>query len=152
QAASNLLSVPSDWCKAAIDENQGNIDLVDHDLRKAAPAELKTQYDTAADLALPALRKFQDLLTNKLQYLDNYSWRLGPELYDRKFRLAFESSGSPQDVLAEAEKELLSIRARMYDLALPIYQKLPGARPDLDKLDLYNRQQVVIGAALAKIA
>ncbi len=152
QASSNLAGVPAVWCRAAMDENRGNIDLVDRELRNAAPPEIRKDYDGAADLALAALRKFQDLLTNKLQYLDNYSWRLGPELYNRKFRLALESAGSPQDTLASAEKEAASVRAHMYDLALPLYQKLPAARKDLEKLEPLDRQQLVIGAVLAKIA
>jgi uncharacterized protein (DUF885 family) len=152
QAESNLLRVPAAWCKAAMEENQGNIDFVDGQLRNAAPAEVRQEYDRAADIALPALRKFQDLLTSKLQYLDNYSWRLGPELYNRKFRLALESAGSAQDMLESAEKQLVSIRARMYDLALPLYRKLPSARKDVESLDIFQRQQTVIGSALAKLA
>jgi uncharacterized protein (DUF885 family) len=152
QAESNLLSAPAAWCKAAMEENQGTIDLVDGELRNAVPGELKQEYGKTADLALPALRKFQDLLTNNLQYLNNYSWRLGSELYDRKFRLALESAGSAQDLLASAEKQLVTIRARMYDLALPLYRKLPSARKDVESLDIFERQQTVIGSALANLA
>ena len=152
QAASNLSSMPTAWCKAAIEENQGNIDLVDTELRNAAPAELKQEYGRAAGIALPALRTFQDLLTNKLQYLDNYNWRLGPEFYGRKFRLALESAGSAQDVLESGEKQLVSIRERMYNLALPFYRKLPSAKKDVESLEIFERQQTVIGAVLADIA
>lgn len=152
QAASNLSSMPTAWCKAAMQENQGNIDLVDTELRNAAPAELKQEYGRAAGIALPALRTFQDLLTNKLQYLDNYNWRLGPEFYGRKFRLALESAGSAQDVLESGEKQLVSIRERMYNLALPFYRKLPSAKKDVESLEIFERQQTVIGAVLADIA
>jgi uncharacterized protein (DUF885 family) len=151
-AESNLLSVPAVWCEAAMEENQGNIDFVDVELRNSAPAEVRQEYDRAASVALPALRNFQDLLTNKLQYVDNYSWRLGPELYNRKFRLALESAGSAQDMLESGEKQLVSIRARMYDLALPLYRKLPSARNDVVTLDIFERQQTVIGTTLAKLA
>jgi uncharacterized protein (DUF885 family) len=152
QAASNLSSVPSAWCKEAMEESQGNIDLVDGELRRAAPAELGEEYGRAAGVALPALRSFQDLLSKKLQYLDNYNWRLGTELYGRKFRLALESAGSVQDMLESGEKQLVSIRARMYDLALPLYRKLPSARKDAESLDIFERQQTVIGAVLTNIA
>ena len=152
QAASNLSSVPTAWCKAAMQDNQDNIDLVDSELRTAAPPELRQEYGRAAGIALPALRTFQDLLTNRLQYLDNYNWRLGPELYGRKFRLALESAGSAQDVLESAEKQLVTIRERMYNLALPIYLKLPSARKDVESLEIFERQQTVIGAVLANIA
>jgi uncharacterized protein (DUF885 family) len=152
QAASNLSRVPAVWCAAAMEELQGVIDLADGELRAAAPEELKSQYESAASMALPALRKFQDLLTNKLQYVDNYDWRLGSGLYGRKFRLALESAGSAQDTLQAAEQEFVAARARMYELALPFYVKLPGARKDLEKLEPYPRQYLVIGAVLADIA
>jgi uncharacterized protein (DUF885 family) len=152
QAASNLSSVPGAWCKTAIEENQGNIDLVDSELRNAAPPELRQEYGRAAGIALPAMRNFQDLLTNRLQYLDNYNWRLGADLYGRKFRLALESAGSAQDVLESAEKRLVSIRERMYNLALPLYLKLPSARKDVESMQIFERQQTVIGAVLANIA
>jgi uncharacterized protein (DUF885 family) len=152
QAESNLLRVPTAWCKAAIEENQGTIDFVDGALRNGAPAEVRQEYDRAAGAALPALRKFRGLLTNKLQYLDDYSWRLGRELYNRKFRLALESGGSAQDLLESGEKQLVSIRARMYELALPLYRKLPSARKDVESLDTFERQQTVIGETLAKLA
>jgi uncharacterized protein (DUF885 family) len=152
QARANLARTPAVWCKAAIEENQGNIDLVDRQLRNAAPAEIRDEFDRAADLALPALRKFQDDLSTKLQYLDNYDWRLGADLYNRKFRLTLESAGAPQDMLAAAEKEFAATRARMFDLALPIYGKLPAARKDLDRLEPFERQNEVIGAVLDHIA
>ncbi len=151
-AAANLLTVPAVWRQAAIEENQGNIELVDKTLRGAAPAELRGEYDRAAEMALAALHQFQDLLTNKLQYLDNHDWRSGKELYDLRFRRALESGGSPQDMLSSAETQLSAIRNRMYQKALPIYQKLPSARKDLATLDSLQQQQVVIGAALAHIA
>jgi uncharacterized protein (DUF885 family) len=152
QASSNLLRVPAAWCKAAMVENQGNIHLVDVELRNAAPPELAQEYGRAAGLALSALRKFQDLLTGKLQYLDNYNWRLGSELYGLEFRLLLESGGSPQDMLESGEKQLVSIRSRMYDMALPLYRKLPSARKDVESLDIFQRQQTVIGGVLADIA
>ena len=152
QASANLLTVPSVWAQAAMEENEGNIELVDKALRDAAPPEIRADYDRAAETALSALNKFQDLLKSKLQYLDNYNWRLGKELYDRKFRHALESGGSPQDMLSSAETQLSAIRNRMYEKALPYYQKLPPATKDLDKLDALQRQQVVIGASLAHIA
>lgn len=152
QASGNLLSIPSVWRQAALEENQGNIELVDKTLRGGAPPDVRPDYDRAAAEALPALRKFQDLLTGKFQYLDNYKWQLGSELYNRKFRHALEAGGSPQDMLASSEKELVGIRNRMYELALPLYRKLPAARNDLEKLDALQQQQIVIGAVLSQIA
>jgi uncharacterized protein (DUF885 family) len=152
QARANLATVPSVFVKAAIEENQGNIDLVDRDLRNAVPAQARKDYDIAADLALAALRKFQDLMTSQLQYLDNYDWRLGSELYERKFRLAMESAGSVADTMAAAQKEAAGIRAHMYEIALPLYNKLPSAKKDLTKLDDFTRQQTVISAVLETIA
>ena len=42
QAATNLVSAPDVWTQVAIEENQGNIDLVDKEIRAGVPADLPT--------------------------------------------------------------------------------------------------------------
>src|SRR6266567_4040455 len=40
QASSNLVSAPEIWTKVALEENQGNIDLVDKTIRAEIPPEM----------------------------------------------------------------------------------------------------------------
>src|SRR5215831_17044738 len=66
QARQNLSTAPEIWTTVAIDENQGNIDLIDKDIREAVPGELRADYEGAAKPALESLRGFQDFLKNDL--------------------------------------------------------------------------------------
>jgi uncharacterized protein (DUF885 family) len=152
QATTNITSAPAVWAKAAIDAGQGIIDLVDKELRDAVPAEARKDYEDAAGIALPAMRKFQNYMQYKLQYLDNYDWRLGQDLYRKKFHYLLESGGEPPDLLVNTEREFAAVRARMFDLALPLHRVLAPSHKDHEGLNGVERQQLVIGEVLASIA
>ena len=55
------------------------------------------------------------------------TWRLGAEWYAPKFRYVMETSITPDQVLADAEAQVKSIRAEMLQVALPLYKQMyPG--------------------------
>ena len=56
-ARRNLISAPEIWTRVALSENEGNAALIDQTLRQHAPMHLRAKYDSAADVALPALRE-----------------------------------------------------------------------------------------------
>ena len=118
QAHDNLTDAPAVWTRVAQQENDGNIDLIDHTLRAAAPPELQSDYERAAKPALQALRNFNEFLKTDLAKQTS-SWRLGKEKYDQKFRLFLDVGKTPAQVLAEAEAELKSVRDQMAKLAAP---------------------------------
>jgi uncharacterized protein (DUF885 family) len=130
QAKQNLADSPEIWTTVAIDENQGNIDLIDKEIRAGVPSDLSSEYDTAAKPALEALRGFQSFLKNDLSKRAQSDWRLGPELYEQKFRYVLETDRKPDDALAEAEADLQTVRARMLELALPLHRKMYPGKPD----------------------
>ena len=55
RAQINLASAPEIWTKVAISENDGNIALIEEEIRKQAPEELRASYDEAAGPALNSL-------------------------------------------------------------------------------------------------
>jgi len=113
-----LLDSPEVWTQVAQDENDGNIGLVDTTLRAKVPAALKPEFDRAAAGALAALRGFNTYLKNDLSRKPA-EWRLGKDKYDEKFRYTLESGKSPEQVLAEAEAALKTVREEMAQLAAP---------------------------------
>jgi uncharacterized protein (DUF885 family) len=126
QAEQNLESAPEIWTTVAQGENDGNIALIDQELRAACPQELRADYDRAAEGALKALRSFNGWLKNTLS-TTSYPWQLGADKYALKFRFVLETDQKPEQVLASAEAELKRYRDEMYRLALPMYQKThPG--------------------------
>jgi uncharacterized protein (DUF885 family) len=144
EARRNLTSAPEIWTRVALGENEGNIELIDKDLRGHAPAHLKSRYDAAAARALEAIREFDAYLRNDLA-LRPYDWRLGENLYSQKFKYALATDRSPREVLADAEAEMARTRRQMYDLALPMYRQM---NPGKDVRDL----NTVVSAVLASIA
>ena len=118
QGHENLVDAPAVWTRVAQQENDGNIELIDHTLRAAAPAELRGDYDRAAKPALEALRNFNLFLKTDLSKQTS-GWRLGKEKYDQKFRLFLDVGKAPAQVLSEAEAELNKVRDQMAKLAAP---------------------------------
>lgn len=145
QAQANLTDSPEIWREVALEENQGNIKLIDQTLRQAVPPPLRTRYDPAAATALAALRQFNEYLERGLS-LRTSDWRLGRLRYPAKFRYALGTRRSPQEVLTEAEDALKRTRQEMFRLALPLHHNwYPSHR---DPVDL-NR---IVGEVLDRIA
>lgn len=153
QARQNLRRVPLIWIKVAKEENDGNIDLIDKDLRAKVPADLKSEYAKAADTAITALKAFNqylDELTNRRDTNDD--WRLGEDAYKTKFRFALGTDRTPTDVLSSAEADLKTVRARMLEIASGLHKEwfaAHGTHEDLKGIDRENR---VIGEVLDRIA
>jgi len=152
QASTNLVSAPSIWTQVAMDENQGNIALVDKTIRAAVPVNLRDAYTKAARPALDAMTKFQGYLKESLMNRDSANWRLGQETYAQKFRYALASGMEADNALQTAEAELTKVRARMLDLALPLHQKIAAAHGDHHDLAPDARQNQIIGEVLNDIA
>ncbi|MEO8594703.1 MAG: DUF885 domain-containing protein [Candidatus Solibacter sp.] len=155
QATGNLLSAPAVWNQVAIDENQGNINLVDKDLRAAVPAELVEAYARAARPALDAMTKFGNFLKNSLSGRTNYDWRLGT-IYARKFRYTLQAGVEADNTLQQAERDVDTVRARMLQLALPLHRDFFPAHKDHAELSGVDREEerenAVIGEVLNRIA
>jgi len=152
QASTNLSSAPELWITVAVEENQGNIDLVDKDIRAAVPPDLVDDFARAARPALDAMRKFDGFLKNSLAARKNEDWRLGGDRYSRKFRFALESGVEADTTLQMAERELPAVRGRMLELALPLHHNLFPSHQDHAGMVGPERENAVIGEVLNKIA
>ena len=118
QAKANLTDSPDIWLKVALEENQGNIDLIDQTLRAEAPSDIKNRYDGAASGAISSLNSFNEFLRDTLAQHPS-DWRLGKEKYARKFQFALGTGKTPEQMLAEAENKLKDIRGQMATVAQP---------------------------------
>lgn len=118
QAKANLVDAPEVWNRVAVEENQGNLDLIDKELRAAVPDTAKAEYGAAAEKALASLRDFNVYLRDTLSKKPA-DWRLGKEKYARKFAYVLPVGKTPDQLLAEAEADLQTMRAEMQKLAAP---------------------------------
>ncbi|MGO9518977.1 MAG: DUF885 domain-containing protein [Candidatus Korobacteraceae bacterium] len=155
QAKSELTDSDPIFISTAVDENAGNIDLVDSvaaDIPAGSP--LKAQYDKVAPAAKKALTDFNGWMQNDLakRPANNRTWRLGKEWYDEKFRYVMETSITPEQLLADAEAKLKALRAEMLQLALPLYKQMYPGQDDYSSLPPRERENKIIGAVLNKIS
>jgi uncharacterized protein (DUF885 family) len=118
EAEANLQDSPAVWNSVARDENVGNIDLIDTTLRGECPPGQRMRYDQAAAAAIAALMGFNHWLEDHLAEKVS-DWRLGKELYAKKFRLVLSTGKTPEALLAEAEADLVQARAEIARLAAP---------------------------------
>jgi len=118
QAQANLVDSPAIWNSVAREENAGNVDLIDGELRRQCPAALRKEYDAAAAPALESLKAFSAWLEGPLSAKTS-DWRLGKELYAKKFRLTLATGKTPEQLLSEAEADLVTTREEMVRLAAP---------------------------------
>jgi uncharacterized protein (DUF885 family) len=143
------------WVSTAVEENAGNIDLIENAVAQEIPAgsPLKAQYDEAAPPAIAALNDFSHWLQNDLgRRPSKLTWRLGKELYDQKFKLVMETPVTPQEVLADAEQDMKSVRAEMLQIALPLHAQIYQGHNDHAELSTHDRENLIIGEVLQKIS
>ena len=154
QARGELLDSDPIFVKVAIEENEGNIDLINAQIAGAVAghASLKTRFDQVAPAALKALKDFSGWLESDLvKRKTDRTWRLGKELYAEKFRLVMETSITPDQVLAQAQEAFTKTRSEMLQLALPLHKEYYPDHDDHTSLG-QQRENKIISEVLAKIA
>jgi hypothetical protein len=76
------------FVSTAVEENAGNIDLIETTVAKEIPpgSKFKEDYDRVAPPAVAALKEFSKWLQEDLgKRSTNRTWRLGKDFYDQKF-------------------------------------------------------------------
>ena len=152
RARMNLRRVPAIWIKVAKEENDGNIDLIDKSVRAKVPADLKSEYDKAADTAITSLKSFNQFLETELPGRGTGDWRLGEDQYKIKFRFALGTDRTPSDVLASAEADMKSVRARMLEGSTKLHTQWFAGHGQHDDLKGTERENRIIGEVLGRIA
>jgi uncharacterized protein (DUF885 family) len=155
QAKSQLVDADPIFISTAIDENEGNLNLVDSvadDISANSP--LKAQYDNVAPVAKKSLSDFNEWMKNDLakRPANGRTWRLGPKWYAQKFRYVMETSIDPAQLLKDAEAQLASTRAEMLQIALPLYKEMYPGQDDFSNLPAHERENKIISAVIDKIS
>ncbi len=136
QARENLTDADPIYVKVAIEENEGNVQLIEGTIGKEIPAgsPLRARFDQVAPAAVTSCREFSAFLKEDLgKRPATRSWRLGKALYAEKFKLTVQSPVTPDQVLADAEEQFTRTRAEMLALAVPLHREMfpaHGAQAD----------------------
>jgi uncharacterized protein (DUF885 family) len=144
--------VPLIHAQTAAKQNPGIDSLIDEILAKkdALPAADQARLERAAAAAKAAVAQHQEWLDKTLVPKAKGNERIGAALYDEKLRLALNSPLSRQEIRTRAERELQSLRAKMYDVASGMIKGDAGA-PPAPANPTPDQQQAVIEAGLAKV-
>ena len=155
QVKSQLVDADPIFISTALEENEGNINLIDSVANDVSGnPQLKAQYDHVAPAAKKSLSDFNDWMKNDLakRPANGRTWRLGPELYALKFRYVMETSIDPAQLLKDAESELARTRAEMLQIALPLYQQMHPGQDEYASLPQHERENQIIPVVLDKIS
>jgi len=125
QAMANLSNPPRIHTETAIKQNRGNISLLDRELREFARGIGKVDevFERELDVAIDALKRFQDYLEKELYFRSNGDFRLGKELFSKKLSLTLQSDMTYGEIIERARAEVRRLHDEMYKLALPLYMK-----------------------------
>ncbi|MGC1424381.1 MAG: DUF885 domain-containing protein [Terracidiphilus sp.] len=155
QARSELVDADPIFIKVAVQENEGNVDLIQDTIAVAVAKhpELKARFDQVAPPAVKALKDFSQWLQADLaKRKTDRTWRLGKDFYADKFRLVMENDITPDQVLADAERDFKKTRAEMLELALPLHKQYYPDHDEHTGLGQQERENTIIGEVLKKIA
>ncbi len=89
-------------------------------------ATLAADLHTAADAAIAAVESFTAWLRDELLPTATGDFRLGPDLYEQKFRHALKSSFTPAELEARATAAFGEVRAEMTRLARELWPAWKG--------------------------
>jgi uncharacterized protein (DUF885 family) len=126
----NLKNPPRIHTETAIQQTTGAINLVRtglDPLLAEAPA-MKAQLAPAQEKAIVALTAYKEWLEKDLLPRATGEFRIGAERFRKKLRFALDSDLSPAEILARAERELVTTTEALHATARPLYQKyFPGS-------------------------
>jgi uncharacterized protein (DUF885 family) len=143
--------VPLIHAQTAAKQNPGLNSLIDDIVAQkgALPAGDQARLERAAAAAKAAVAEHQEWLDKTLVPNAKGNERIGGALYDEKLRLALNSSLSREEIRVRAERDLQSLRAKMYEVAAGMIKGDPSA-PAAPTNPTADQQQAVIEAGLAK--
>ena len=118
----------ADLCTAAIE------------MASEVDAELQERVRTAAEPAIAAVEAFTAWLTVELFPTADGDFRLGRDLYERKFHHMLKATVTPQELEARAAKAYDEVRAEMLRLARDLWPARIGSEPMPDDGNALTRR------------
>ena len=155
QAKQNLEDADPIFVKVAVEENTGNLDLIENTVAKEIPADspLKAEFDRVRPPAVTALKDFSRWLEEDLgKRKPSRTWRLGKELYAQKFKLVMQTAVTPEQLLADAERDLKAVRSEMFRIATPMHAEMFAEHSDHSDLGGREYQNTIISEVLHRIS
>jgi uncharacterized protein (DUF885 family) len=122
------------YTQQAIEDNKGRLILFKEEVypfisQPSLPAATRQEAQSAYRDAFAALEEFQKFLEQELLPRSTGDWRLGSDLYHKKFPLALQTSLTPEAVVPSAELAFKVAKAELFQAAQELYGELfPGKK------------------------
>lgn len=131
-ARGNLDNPPPIMTETAISRNEGVIRLIGPGLDEYLDQEptLRAELAPARAAAIEALQEYGRWLRKDLLPRSQGDFRLGAELWRKKLRYSLSSDLSPEEILADAQRDLAETTARMVVVARPLFRDYFGGHRD----------------------
>lgn len=143
-AKTNIKSPTLEHTQLAIDQNLGGLSVFETDLvtalakSKLSEEEKKSILDKSK-LAVASIKSYADWL-KKLNNKTPRSFRLGSELYAKKFNFDIQSAYTADEMYEKAVAHKKELHAEMFTLANKLWSKYMGSAPKpTDKLELIKQ-------------
>ena len=107
----------------AIKGNTGRIEFFETEV-KAFTAKDATGEKARGRRRSPRSRSYQTFLETKLAKRADGDWRLGAELYAKKFPLALQTALTPDQVVPRAEQAFANAKTKLYAVARKLHGQL----------------------------
>ena len=123
QAKANLKASNEVHRRVAIESVDGVIDLINGmgaEFARGTPSAAR--YSAARAPAVAALQDYRRFITGSLPKMRQRDWRMGAEMFAKKWQYYLQVSASPAEMLRNAEDSLQAARERMLALAEPLHR------------------------------
>jgi uncharacterized protein (DUF885 family) len=111
----------------AIKGNKGRIEFFETEVK--AFTEKDPKGEKARVKAVAALQKLQTFLETKLDKRSDGDWRLGAELYAKKFPLALQTTLTPDQVIPRAEQAFATAKKRLFEVSRKLHGQMWPKEP-----------------------
>ena len=152
-AKANLKNPPAVHVEAAIQQNEGNLSLLQETLTPfldSIPAELREEIVPLRDAAVGALKEYGSWLRIDLLPRAKGNFRLGTDLYDRKLAYTIDTDMRRGEILQYAEEDIQKTTNELYDVCVHLWTKYFPNKP-VPQNDEKNRG-IVIGTVLKRLS
>lgn len=134
QVQSRLKNPSRLYTEQAIADNRGRLELfqgeVGEFVRTAGVLPgLRDEAETARKSAVSALQRYQRFLEEDLLPRSTGDWRLGADLFRKKFPLALQTTATPEAVAAKAKQAFELARQKLFTVAAALHGELFRGTP-----------------------
>lgn len=140
-----LRTAPKIYTETAIRQNDGIRSLLEngmYDYIVGLPEDSLESIRQSALNAIESVQDFGDWLKQDLLPRSTMDYRIGAEMFDKKFELLLDTPYDPDEILQRAEQDLKSVQEEMYILALPLYKNL-ARKPQTEASSHSEKLQIV---------